>query len=339
MGARTAGARAVAVAVAAAAAVVAPDCAPAAEPLGVYIAEPVVAATGKPLEPAAAGAVRAAIETAFKGLCRPIVEIDPALARLPAKALLALARGKGAPKAVRGASARTRDLIAIALRRAGSGTRIEMSAIDLKTRRARATAAAQTTGKAGLARAARAAATALRPGIPCPVWRGEIVLINKETRADRRPGYRRTGRIEWTLIVKVSGKRTAMTGRYAIAVRTRTCARAGAGKRACTDRRLDGAGPVEQRPRAASSFELGGDGRYTVVVGDAFARVRMTARICKAAGGACRSRRFAVDQLLDGARGHGWLPRGVGEVIGAATFADTKTRQRSMSWQLELRLE
>jgi len=305
-------------------------------PLGVYVAEPISAATGKWLDAERAGAVRAAVDRALGDLCRPQIEVDEVLGRLSAKTLLRLVAkdakpGDGSRPAL-GKSPRARDLIVTALRPGKTGITVEIAALDVKTGKLRGRAAGIAKTAAALGAAVEAAAARIKALLPCPVWRGEIVLTTTETRAERGKGFSRTGQAEWTLLTRVDGKRIVLDGRYTIRVVTQRCNALG---KDCSVNVLQGAGSVEAAKGAASGFDPGKGTRYTITVGDAVARLKMTTRLCLADSGKCKVRRFETEQALPGARSTGTVWQSEDSVFGSVTLVDTPKKKRVMSWQLE----
>jgi hypothetical protein len=301
-------------------------------PMGVYIAEPVSATSREWLEAERAGAIRAAIDRAFEGLCRPLVEVDARLGRLSADALLRLAGDDDDERPALPKSRRARTLVIATVRRVEAGFLIEISAIDVKTGKLRAREAGQAKTVALLGQAVGAAAAKIKAALPCPVWRGEIVLTTTETLTARGKGFSRTGAAEWTVLVRVDGKKTTLEGRYTIRVVTQRCNELG---KACSVNVLRGAGKAEPTKDAVSGFDPGAGERYRVTVGDAVARVRMTTRLCRADTKRCQVRRFETEQALNGARATGTVWQSADSVFGSVTLADTKRRNRVMSWQLE----
>ncbi|HUT49285.1 MAG TPA: hypothetical protein VM325_08095 [Alphaproteobacteria bacterium] len=302
------------------------------KPLGVYVAEPVSATNREWLEAARAGTIRAAIDRAFEGLCRPLVEVDGPLGRLSADALLRLAGNDDDERPALPKSARTRTLVIAAVSRAGKGFVVEISAIDVTSGKLRARESAVAKSAAGLGAAVAAAAAKTKAALPCPVWRGEIVLTTTETRAERGKDFSRTGQAEWTVLVRVDGKKTVLEGRYSIRVVTQRCNKLG---KACSVHVLEGAGKAEPVKDAVSGFDPGTGNEYTVIVGDAVARLAMKTRLCRAEGKNCQQRHFETEQALNGARGTGTVWQSEDSVFGSVTLADTKKRKRVMSWQLE----
>lgn len=305
-------------------------------PMGVYIAEPVSATGREWLEAARAGTIRAAIDQAFDGLCRPLVEVDGQLGRLSADALLRLAGDNAGERPALPKSARTRTLVIAAVRPAGKGFMVEITAIDVATgkRRAQERSAAKTA--AGLGAAVTAAAAKIKAALPCPSWRGDIVLTTTETRAEKGEDFSRTGKAEWTLLVRIDGEKTTLDGRYAIRLVTQRCDKTG---KACSVHVLEGAGRAEAAKDSVSGFKRGGGDRYSVTVGDAVAKLAMKTRLCRADGKDCQERRFETEQALKGAHGTGTIWQSEDSVFGSATLEDTKTRKRVLSWQLERVLE
>jgi len=302
------------------------------KPLGVYVAEPVSATKREWLDVARAGTIRAAIDQAFEGLCRPLVEVDGRLGRLSADALLRLAGDDDDERPALPRSARTRTLVIAAVSRAGKGFVIEISAIDVTTGKLRARESATAKSAAGLGAAVAAAAAKTKTALPCPVWRGEIVLTTTETRAEKGKDFSRTGQAEWTVLVRVDGTKTTLEGRYSIRVVTQRCNKLG---KACSVHVLEGAGKAEPVKGSVSAFDAGTGDEYTVTVGDAVARLAMKTRLCRADGKNCQVRRFETEQALSGARGTGTVWQSEDSVFGSVTLEDTKKRKRVMSWQLE----
>ena len=304
-------------------------------PSGVYIAEPVLATKREWLDAERAGAIRAAIDRAFDGLCRPLVEVDGRLGRLSADALLRLAGDDGdggdeRPALPRSRQART--LVIAAVSGSGKGFTVEITAIDVTTGKRRARERGEAKDAGALGAAVEAAAAKLKAALACPVWRGEIVLTTTETRAERGKGFSRTGQAEWTILVRVDGGKTTLDGRYSIRVVTQRCNELG---KACSVHVLEGAGQAEPVKDAVSGFDPGDGDKYTVAVGDAVARLAMTTKLCRADGDDCQTRRFETEQALKGAAGTGTVWQSEDSVFGSLTLEDTKKRKRVMSWQLE----
>lgn len=307
-----------------------PNGAPA--PKGVYIAEPVSAATREWLAAERAGTIRAAIDQAFEGLCRPLVEVDGTLGRLPAEALLRLAGDDAAARLALPKSARTRTLVIAAVRPEGKAFMVEITAIDVTSGRLRARERGQAKSAAALSETVTAAAAKIKAALPCPVWRGEIVLTTTESRAQKGEDFSRTGKAEWTLLVRIDGEKTTLDGRYTIRLVTQRCDKRG---KECSVHVLEGAGQAEPVKGSTSGFERGEGDRYTVRVGDALARLSMKTKLCRADGKDCQERRFETEQALKGAKGTGTIWQSEDAVFGSATLEDTKTRKRVLSWQLE----
>lgn len=300
--------------------------------MGVYIAEPVSAAKREWLAAARAGTIRAAIDQSFDGLCRPLVEVDGQLGRLSAGALLRLADNDAAARLDLPKSERTRTLVIAALLQEGKGYRIEITAIDVATGKRRARESGQAKTAAGLGAAVTAAAAKIKAALPCPVWRGDIVLTTTETRAQKGKDFSRTGKAEWTLLVRVDGEKTILDGRYSIRLVTQRCDKRG---QACSVHVLEGAGQAKAAKGSVSGFKRGEGDKYTVTVGDAVAKLAMKTRLCRADGKDCQERRFETEQALRGAETTGTIWQSEDSVFGSATLVDTKTRKRVLSWQLE----
>jgi len=201
-------------------------------------------------------------------------------------------------------------------------------------RRARETGEAKTA--AGLGAAVTAAAAKIKAALPCPVWRGEIVLTTTETRAQKGEDFSRTGKAEWTILVRVEGAKTMLDGRYSIRLVTQRCDKRG---KACSVHVLQGAGQAEAAKGSLSGFKRGEGDRYTVTVGDAVAKLAMKTRLCRADGKDCQERRFETEQALKGATSTGTIWQSEDAVFGSETLENTKTRKRVLSWQLERVLE
>lgn len=304
--------------------------------MGIYIAEPVAADKREWLAAERAATIRAAIDQAFEGLCRPLVEVDGQLGRLSAGALLRVADNDAAARLDLPKSARTRTMVIAAVQTKGKGFTVEITAIDVAsgTRRARETGEAKTA--AGLGAAVTAAAAKIKAALPCPVWRGEIVLTTTETRAQKGEDFSRTGKAEWTILVRVEGEKTTLDGRYSIRLVTQRCDKRG---KACSVHVLQGAGQAEAAKGSVSGFKRGEGDRYTVTVGDAVAKLAMKTRLCRADGKDCQERRFETEQTLKGATSTGTIWQSEDSVFGSETLENTKTRKRVLSWQLERVLE
>jgi hypothetical protein len=305
-------------------------------PMGVYIAEPLSATGRQWVEPERAAAIRTAIDTAFDGLCRPLVEVDGRLGRLSADALLRLAGDDDKERPALPKSARTRTLVIATLHQAGKGFRIEISAIDVSTGKLRARERGEAKTATELPQAVTAAAAKVKAALPCPVWRGDIVLTTTETRAKKGADFSRTGKAEWTILVRVDGEKTTLEGRYAIRLVTQRCDKHG---KNCSVHVLEGGGRAVPAKGSISGFKRGEGDKYTVTVGDAVAQLSMKTRLCRADGKDCQERRFETEQALKGAKGTGTIWQSEDSVFGSAALENTKSRKRVMSWQLERVLE
>lgn len=300
--------------------------------MGVYIAEPVSATTREWLAVERAGTIRAAIDRAFEGICRPLVEVDGRLGRLPADALLKIAGDDDDERPALPRSARTRTMVIAAVGRAGGGFAVALTAVDVTTGKRRARETGQAKSEAELSAVVTAAAAKIKAALPCPVWRGEIVLTTTETRAQKGEDFSRTGKAEWTILVRIDGDTTTLDGRYTIRLVTQRCDKHG---KDCSVHILEGAGRAEPTKGSTSGFTRGEGDRYTVSVGDAVARLAMKTRLCRADGKDCQERRFETEQKLEGAKGTGTIWQSEDAVFGSTTIEDGKTRKRVMSWQLE----
>jgi hypothetical protein len=305
-------------------------------PIGIYIAEPVSAGDREWLAAERAAAIRTAIDRAFEGLCRPVVEVDDQLGRLSADALLRLAGDDAEERPALPRSPRTRTLVIAAVRAAGKGFMVELTAIDVTTGRLRARERGTAKTAAELEATVTAAAAKIKAALACPVWRGDIVLTTTETRAEKGADFSRTGKAEWTILVRVDGAKTTLDGRYTIRLVTQRCDKHG---KACSVQVLEGAGEAEPVKDAVSGFKRGAGDQYTVSVGDAVAHLTMKTRLCRADSKDCQERSFETEQALKGAKGTGTIWNSEDQVFGSAALENTKTRKRVLSWQLERVLE
>lgn len=301
--------------------------------IAVYVAHPVFATRRDDAAIRRRDAVREAIASAFDASCRPAVTLSPRLDELSVAARRRLAGGDGSGLAGLAAGERpeVRDIVAAAIFRRGRTYRVRLAALNLKTGRLHGTAEARAP-LAGIERAAAKAARDLRGRLPCPQWRGEIIVSSQAVSAFSRPGYARKGRIEWTALIEVGKGPARLTGRYEIAIESRRCARLKP-ERDCVRRRLKGTGKAGPGPGASTSITVTGDGRYRIVAGDAVARTPMLSVTCGNEKD-CRRQTLVSDQLLAGGTAEGRQRVAAGTLVGAAILADTKALKKTMSWNL-----
>ena len=288
--------------------------------IAVYVARPVFAVRRGDAVVRRRDAVWTAITSAFDASCRPAVTYDKRLVGLTFAARRRLAGGdvRGLAGLAAGDGPELRDIVAAAVFRRGRSYRIKLAAFNLKTGRLLGTAEARAPLR-GIERAAAKAARKLRSRLPCPQWRGEIIVSTQENSALTRPGFARKGRIEWTVVIEIGKGPVKLTGRYEIAIESRRCALVIPGK-GCVQRRLNGTGtagtkPDTSTPGASTSVTVTGDGRYRIVAGDAVARTLMRSVTCRGETD-CRTQILVTDQLLAGAATKGREPVGAGTLVG-----------------------
>jgi len=301
--------------------------------IAVYVARPVFAMRRDDAAIRRRDTVREAIAAAFDASCRPAVTLGDRLDALSVAARRRLVSGdsSGLAGMAAGSEPEIRDIVAAAIFRRGRGYRVRLAAFNLKTGRLHGTAEARAP-LAGIEKAAAKAARKLRGRLPCPQWRGEIIVSSQAVSAFSRPGYTRKGRIEWTVVIEIGKGPVKLTGRYEIAIESRRCA-LDKPEGNCVRRRLKGTGIAGPGPGASTSITVTGDGRYRIVAGDAVARTPMLSVTCRAEKD-CRRRTLVSDQLLAGATAEGRQRVADGNFVGAAIVADTKVLKKTMSWNL-----
>lgn len=301
--------------------------------IAVYVARPVFATRWSDAAIRRRDAVREAIASAFDTSCRTAVTFNTRLDELSVAARRRLAGGDagGLAGLAAGSEPEVRDIVAAAIFRRGRGYRVRLAAFNLKTGRLHGTAEARAP-LAGIEKAAAKAARELRGRLPCPRWRGEIIISSQAVSAFSRPGYTRKGRIEWTLVIEIGKGPARLTGRYEIAIESRRCA-LDKPEGDCVRRRLKGTGIAGPGPGASTTITVTGDGRYRIVAGDAVARTSMLSITC-GGGKDCRRQTLVSDQLLAGATAEGRQRVAAGTLVGAAILADTKALNKTMSWNL-----
>lgn len=306
--------------------------------IAVYVAHPVFATRRDDAVIRRRDAVREAIASVFDASCRPPVTLSTGLDELSVTARRRLAGGDGSGLAGRAAGnePEARDIVATAVFRRGRSYLVKLAAFNLKTGKLHGTAEAGAPLR-GIEQATAKAARELRGRLPCPQWRGEIIISSQAVSAFSRPGYTRTGRIEWTVVIEIGKGPARLTGRYEIAIESRRCA-PDKPQRDCLRRRLKGTGIAEpgpgvSTPGASTSVTVTGDGRYRIVAGDAVARTPMLSITCRG-GKNCRRQSLVSDQLLAGATAVGRQRVAAGTLVGAAILADTKALKKTMSWNL-----
>ncbi len=301
--------------------------------IAVYVARPAFATRRSDAAIRRRDAVREAIASAFDESCRTAVTFNARLEGLSVAARRRLARGDASGLAGRAAGddPELRDIVAAAVFRRGQTYRIKLTAINLKTGKLHGAAEARGPLRA-IEQVAAKAARALRSRLPCPKWRGEIIVSTQENSTLKRPGVTRKGRIEWTVIIEIGKGPASLAGRYKIEIESRRCARAKP-QGDCVRRRLKGTGIAGPQPGASTSVSVTGNGRYRIVAGDAVARTSMRSTTCRGEND-CRTQTMVSDQLLAGATAVGREPVADGTLVGAAIIADTKTMKKTMSWNL-----
>lgn len=306
--------------------------------IAVYIAHPVFVTRRGDAVIRRRDALREAIALAFDASCRTPVTLSTRLDEMSVAARRRLAGGDagGLAGLAAGREPEIRDIVAIAVFRRGRGYRVRLAAFNLKTGRLHGTAEAGAP-LAGIEGAAAKAARQLRGRLPCPRWRGEIIVSSQAVSTLSRPGFSRKGRIEWTVIIEIGKGRARLTGRYEIAIESRRCAPLKP-QRDCLRRRLKGTGiagprPGAPTPGASTSITVTGDGRYRIVAGDAVARTAMLSVTC-GGGKDCRRQTLVSDQLLAGGAAEGRQRVAGGILVGAVILADTKVLKKTMSWNL-----
>ena len=306
--------------------------------LGVYVTEPVMALAKRYRAHAVRGAISKAMLKAFDDGCRPVRSGgDGRLAKLPADLRLMLARGNRPPDGVKLWGEGARDLVVLAVRRQDRAYRVYASLVDLRSGRPRKVVERRAKLAGRLAGLVLEAVGELRAAMPCPVWRGEIIVTAKETSGGTDGRRKRTGAVEWTVFVRFDGQTPRMTGSYEITLESSECAKVEANV-LCTNRRTDGSGFIRAGKGPPSSVTIDRDGRLSIKIGEAIADVGMRVLLCRP-GAECRTNRFRSQFVIPGVAAEGRVSQSSTNVIGVAVLADAPNRKKTASWSLTLELD
>ena len=306
--------------------------------LGVYVTEPVMALAKRYRAHAVRGAITKAMLKALDDGCRPVSSGgDGRLAKLPSQLRLALARGNRPPDGVKLWGEGARDLVVLAVRRQDRAYRVHAALIDLRTGQPRKVVERQAKLAGTLAGLVLEAVTELRATMPCPVWRGEVIVTAKETSGSVDGPRKRSGDVEWTVFVRFDGKTPRITGSYELTLESSDCAKVEA-RVLCTNRRTDGAGFVRAGKGPPSSVTIDREGRLSIKIGEAVADVGMRVLVCRP-GAECRTSRFRSQFVIPGAEAEGRVAQSGRNIVGVAVLADAPNRKKTVSWSLTLELE